>query len=245
MQVEIKCDTNEYIDIDNLSYFGKDIKVRNGYDIKRMKQSIEKSGFICPLFIWRNGATDILLDGKTRVLALLELEKDGWDIGQIPVVYVEAKNETEAKEKVLQVNSRYGKITEASFDFFVKDANLNKTDFNIKFDTIHFENIDPYYEKRKETQEEIKNAIREGKPLEQTIVPQKENIVRQTLEQHTEIESENTEAVENTAEENPDFEFFAEESREIEICCPYCFENFTLSLTECEQCLSEVMENDK
>lgn len=241
MKVEIKCDSKEFINIENLSFFEKDIKVRNGYDIKRMKQSIEKSGFICPLFIWRNGDTDILLDGKTRVLALLALAKEGWEIGQIPVVYVEAKNEAEAKEKVLQVNSRYGKITEASFDFFVKDANLNKADFNIHFDTIHFDNIDPYYEKRRETQEEVVRVIKEGKPLEQTVAPSGAgSVIKQTLAEHSEVEADESEEAEDS-----EFDFSQTVPKEIEVCCPYCFENFTLSLAECEQYLREVMENDK
>lgn len=238
MQVEIKCDSNDFINIEDLSFFEQDIKVRNGYDIKRMKQSIEKSGFICPLFLWHNGKEDILIDGKTRVLALLALAKEGWTIGNIPVVYVEAKDETEAKEKVLQVNSRYGKITEASFDFFVKDANLNKADFNIRFDTIHFDNIDPYYEKRRETQEEVTRVIREGKPLEQTVATTGAgSVIKQTLAEHSEVEADESEEAEDS-----EFDFSQTVPKKIEVCCPYCFENFTLSLAECEQYLREVME---
>lgn len=240
MKVEIKCETNDFINLEDLAFFEQDIKVRNVYDIKRMKQSIEKSGFICPLFIWHNGKEDIILDGKTRVLALLSLSKEGWEISNIPVVYVEAKTEQEAKEKVLQINSRYGKITEASFDFFVKDANLNKSDFNIKFDTIHFENIDPYYEKRKETQEEITRVIREGKPLEQTVAPQGAgSVIKQTLAEHSEVEADGADA------ESEETTLCFDVPKEIEVCCPYCFETFTLSLAECEQYLREVMENDK
>lgn len=240
MKLEIKCETNDYVNLDDLGFFEKDIKVRNGYDIKRMKQSIEKSGFICPLFIWRNGEADIILDGKTRVLALISLAKEGWEIGNIPVVYVEAESEQEAKEKVLQINSRYGKITEASFDFFVKDANLNKSDFNIKFDTIHFENIDPYYEKRKETQDEITRVIKEGKPLEQAVAPQGAgSVIKQTLAEHSEVESDESDA---GAEETT---LYFDVPKEIEVCCPYCYETFTLSLAECEQYLREVLENDK
>ena len=80
MKVEIKCDTSDFLSLDEFGFFEKDIKIRNNYDIKRMKQSITKSGFICPLFIWKNGDVDTILDGKTRVIALLELSKEGWEV---------------------------------------------------------------------------------------------------------------------------------------------------------------------
>ena len=188
MKVEIKCDTENAVSLNDLQYFEKDIKIRNSYDIKRMKQSIEKSGFICPLFIWKKDRKDFVLDGKTRVMALLQMAEEGWKVSNIPVVYIEAETENEAKEKVLQVNSRYGKITEASFDFFVKDANLQKSDFNIHFDTIHFENIGPYYEKRKEVEEDITRVIREGTPPSEMVAP-KSNAIQQSLEKHPEGET--------------------------------------------------------
>ena len=235
MKLEIKCETQDYVNLRDLGFFEKDIKVRNAYDIRRMKQSIEKSGFICPLFIWRNGDDDIILDGKTRVVALLELSKEGWEIGQIPVVYVEAESEQEAKEKVLQVNSRYGKITEASFDFFVKDANLNKADFNIKFDTIHFDNIDPYYEKRKEAKEEATRIIQAGNPIIRPAETESEQVTE--TQSVPSFSADDGEAGET---ENPQFDFSSQPvQNEIEICCPYCYENFKMSYQELVDLLGE------
>ena len=72
-------------------------------------------------------------------MALKELEQDGYEIANVPVVMVSAKDEQEAKEKVLQVNSRYGKITESSLNFFAKDCKINLADLNIHLDKINFE----------------------------------------------------------------------------------------------------------
>lgn len=235
MKVEIKCDTENAVSLNDLQYFEKDIKIRNGYDIKRMKQSIEKSGFICPLFIWKKDGKGFVLDGKTRVMALLQMAEEGWKVSDIPVVYIEAKTESEAKEKVLQVNSRYGKITEASFDFFVKDANLQKSDFNIHFDTIHFENIDPYYEKRKEVKEDITRVIREGTPPSEMVAP-KSNAIQQSLEKHYEGETTEDDVIDVDFTEDDKLEFSfggGEVPQEIGVCCPYCYNEFKLSLDEC------------
>ena len=234
MKIEIKCETENSVSIEELGFFEKDIKVRNGYDIKRMKQSIEKSGFICPLFIWKKDGQDIILDGKTRVIALLSLKKEGYEIGDIPVVYVEAKDEKEAREKVLQVNSRYGKITEASFDFFVKDANLNKADFNIRFDTIHFETVDTYKEKRREAQEEITKVIREGTPV---VNP---TPIQQPIKPSESFEP--TGADEEPEQSDETFVFSGEPVQEIEVCCPYCYQDFKLTLEELVELLGEVEE---
>ena len=131
-----KCKTKDFLTIDEIDVFSSDIKNRTSYDIERLKDSIKKNGFLFPLFIW-NGH-NVILDGKARYIALKQLSKEGYILSKIPVVIIEAKNEEEAKEKVLQVNSRYGKITEASLDYFSKDFDINLSELNIHLDKINF-----------------------------------------------------------------------------------------------------------
>lgn len=248
MELEINCTTDKTVSIKDLGFFAKDIKVRNMYDIKRMKESIRKSGFICPLFIWNNNGVDTVLDGKTRVLALLELSKEGYEIGGIPVVQVEAENEAEAKEKVLQINSRYGKITEASFDFFVKDANLNKADFNIRFDKVDFGAVDTYREEQKKAKEDVLRVISEGKPInaETPVKTGLESPVTHSFTQGGEsCQPSEMSASETSLEpvmENEEEWDFSEggEEQTVAITCPYCYEDFELTLDECLDLLRQV-----
>lgn len=147
-----KCDVKDSKTLEELSFFSTDVKRRTGYDIGRLKKSIVDNGFLFPIFIWEQG--NIILDGKSRYLALKELVSEGFEIETIPVVIVSAKDEVEAKEKMLQVNSRYGKITEGSLNFFAKDCNINLSDLNIHLDKINFE-----FQKKEDAVKETERMI--------------------------------------------------------------------------------------
>lgn len=136
-KIENKCKTKDSLSLEKLSTFANDIKNRTSYDIDRLKKSITDNGFLFPLFIWKD--KNIILDGKSRYVALNQLKNEGYEIPEIPIVYVDAKDEFEAREKVLQVNSRYGKITEGSLGYFSKDCEINLSDLNIHLDKINFD----------------------------------------------------------------------------------------------------------
>lgn len=131
-----KCKTKDTLTLQELTTFATDIKDRTNYDIERLKTSMKENGFLFPIFVWKD--YNVILDGKSRYIALKQLKDEGFLLNDIPVVYVEAKSENEAKEKVLQVNSRYGKITEGSLNFFAKDCQININDLNIHLDKINF-----------------------------------------------------------------------------------------------------------
>ncbi|SEP80805.1 ParB-like nuclease domain-containing protein [Treponema bryantii] len=131
-----KCKTKDTLTLAEITAFASDIKNRTSHDIERLKDSMKENGFLFPIFVWKNH--NVILDGKARYLALKQLKDEGFILDNIPVVFVDAKDEEEAKEKVLQVNSRYGKITEGSLNFFAKDCKINLNDLNIHMDKINF-----------------------------------------------------------------------------------------------------------
>jgi hypothetical protein len=51
------------------------------------------------------------MDGHGRIQALVEMRKRGEDMPLFPVVYVDAKNDEEARQKLLRLNSQYGQMT--------------------------------------------------------------------------------------------------------------------------------------
>lgn len=92
----------------------KDIRKR---DVTKLKKSIIKRGFFSALMVWEN----LVFDGAGRVLALKELEKEGYKIPEIPCQFVEANNLAEAKIYALQMSSQHGDITQESLYEFVVD----------------------------------------------------------------------------------------------------------------------------
>jgi hypothetical protein len=62
-----------------------------------------------------------VLDGHGRIAALSEMRRQGYDLPIFPVVYIDARDEEEAKIKLLQQNSHYGTITEEGFAEFIGD----------------------------------------------------------------------------------------------------------------------------
>ena len=85
------------------------LKARNDIDYDKIKLSIIKFGFSFPFFIWKGEGKNYLLDGHGRFGCLCKMQNDGYKIPPLPVVYVDCKNKIEAKEKLLRLNSQYGK----------------------------------------------------------------------------------------------------------------------------------------
>jgi ParB-like chromosome segregation protein Spo0J len=130
-QIKIKCKAADMLAIDDLVEFQGKLKKITKPNLEKLKSSILKKGFIAPFFIWDNAGDKKLLDGHQRLKALFDLKQEGYDIPLLPVAYVEADNEKDAKEKLLSIASQYG-------------------DFN-KHELVEwFDNID----------EEIKNDLR-------------------------------------------------------------------------------------
>src|SRR4030095_4602889 len=88
------------------------------------KKSIVKYGLSFPSFIWKKNGTMNCIDGHQRGRVLAEMEKEGWKIPPVPVVYVDAKSEKEAKEKVLLLSSQYGHYTGESLYEFMEMSGL-------------------------------------------------------------------------------------------------------------------------
>ena len=96
-------------------------------NVTKLVNAIKKNGWSFPVFVWNN----FVIDGTGRKLALEALVKEGFEIEEIPVVDIEAKNLKEAKQKALEVSSQYGDITKDSFLFFAEDLELDFETFNI------------------------------------------------------------------------------------------------------------------
>ena len=102
---------------------------------KKLRGSILKHGFYVPMFIWENPEDGLIyiIDGHSRRIVLLEMMDEGYSIPQLPVVFINASDVMDAKEKLALVSSQYGKVTEDGAAEFFKGFDLSNVSFDLPF----------------------------------------------------------------------------------------------------------------
>jgi DNA modification methylase len=146
-EIKIRCNTNEHLPYKAITPFQGELKRRSKEQTAKLAASILKHGWAFPEFIWRSAGVNYCLDGHGRLAAASELEKAGHTIPDIPVVYIEADNEAEAKELLLKLNSQYGIITQEGFNKFVEDIDIDLSEYelpNIREPHIDLASLDIY-----------------------------------------------------------------------------------------------------
>jgi DNA modification methylase len=124
MTIRIECEGAATLPIEMIEDFQGTLKIRTADEADKILRSIEKFGFSFPFFIWRDGDRNRCLDGHGRLQALKVARKRGEDLPEFPVAWVEAKDEAEAKNKLLRLNSQYGTMTEESVLEFIGDLDV-------------------------------------------------------------------------------------------------------------------------
>ena len=110
--IPVTCDPEGKLDrvpLDQIEEFQGKLKSLGKTEYAKLKQSITEKGFIVPCFAWRNGSDKWkLLDGHQRIRVI---RNEGWEIeGGIPIVEIAATDDRDAKEKLLAIVSRYGRV---------------------------------------------------------------------------------------------------------------------------------------
>lgn len=135
--ISVKCDTKDTLNIAEMTELQGNLKARNDVDYDKIKLSIVKYGFSFPFFVWKSDK-NYILDGHGRFETLCRMQKDGYLIPDVPVVFVEAKDLKEAKQKLLRLNSQYGKMTKESVLEFAEDIDLNFDEIALPDTVIDF-----------------------------------------------------------------------------------------------------------
>lgn len=120
MKIRIECKGADILPLDAIEEFQGNLKKRTQKDIDKIIKSIDKFGFSFPFFIWCDNGRNRCLDGHGRIEALKKISQKGVDLPLFPVIYVDAKDEEEAIQKLLRLNSQYGQMTLASVMEFAK-----------------------------------------------------------------------------------------------------------------------------
>lgn len=138
--IEIKCETKDRLNIAEMTELQGALKARTDIDYDKIKLSIIKYGFSFPFFVWNDGKKNYILDGHGRFATLCKMQKDGYEIPDLPVVYVDCKDKNEAKQKLLRLNSQYGHMTKESVLDFAEGLDLNFDEISLPDTTIDFFN---------------------------------------------------------------------------------------------------------
>ena len=155
MKIEINCTGSDTIQLHELTEFQGELKERSAGDIEKIIKSIKKHGFSFPFFVWKNDGKNNVLDGHGRLMALKQMAAAGEEIPPLPCVYISAKDEAEAKEKLLKLNSQYGHMTADSVAAFLGELKLNFEEIALPEGVLDLARID------KENIEKTKSTLHE------------------------------------------------------------------------------------
>lgn len=175
--LKVTCSTKDAIELEDLKDFQGDLKSLSEPNYKRLKFSLVKYGFSFPFFVWNDKGTKYVLDGHQRLKVLAAMKDEGYKIPPLPVVFVDAKNRKEAKEKLLAATSRFGVIDHQGMYSYLVDAEISIEDLpQFDFADLHLENFMDYYKSAndKPTAEDRKKAEEE---LDEKMAVNKEYLV--------------------------------------------------------------------
>lgn len=108
-------------------------KQNNESEIKDLCKRILK-GFRAPIYIWEGH--NLILDGHQRLKALKKLYGQGYMLegDMVPVVRIEADTEKEAREAVLEYNSKYSEFDTEELNLWAPDLDLDGIRLGIDID---------------------------------------------------------------------------------------------------------------
>lgn len=139
-EIKITCKGADLLPFDSLENFQGNLKKITKQNLDKLKKRIIRDGINVPLFVWRENDWCRILDGHQRLKALQSLREDGHIIPMIPVCYIEAEDEKDARQKLLGITSQFGEfeieeLSEwlAELDADVKDT-VRLADAEVKFE---------------------------------------------------------------------------------------------------------------
>lgn len=136
--IAVTCQGADTLPIDAIVDFQHGLKSLSKANLEKLQKSILKYGFTAPIFIWQHAGDNYILDGHQRLSALLDLRERGHDIPLLPVAYIQAADEKEAKEKLLHISSQYGSLDKEGFKEFILDLDFDDLELSINLPDMRF-----------------------------------------------------------------------------------------------------------
>lgn len=111
-KIKVTSQGAETLPLDQLRDFQGDLKTLSDKNRAMLEGRIIKYGINAPVFVWKRKGKAYLLDGSQRVKVLVGLRDQGYEIPEVPVAIIQAKDIAEAKDKLLGITSQYGEFTD-------------------------------------------------------------------------------------------------------------------------------------
>ena len=145
--IKVTCKGAACIPIEDLEAFQGDLKTLSRDQAGKIRESIQRYGFSFPIFAWKDDqGKKKVIDGHQRLFVLRKMLADGWKLegGAVPVAWIDAKSEREAKEKILLAASVYARVSDAGIKLFLEEAEINLDEIKAFVDipAINIERID-------------------------------------------------------------------------------------------------------
>jgi len=139
----VACSGVSELRLDQLTPFQGDLKSLSPENCEKLKGEIIRLGFCDPFSVWRSKGAYFILNGHQRLAVLKKMVGEGWEVPALPVVWIEARNKREAKEKILALTSQYGDMTRDGLARFAADNGLalKEVASRFKFGGIKFSDM--------------------------------------------------------------------------------------------------------
>jgi hypothetical protein len=169
MKIKINCKGADVLSIEQLEEFQGELKDLSKEDYGRLKGLIEKHGFCAPIFVWKHGDTNKILDGHQRLRTVKQMKDEGWECDKLPVDWIYADTEQAAKEILMGFVSQFGSVTGQGLYQFMFDTNISletlKSDYrlpdvNVENFAIEFFNEFPLNAQGKEFDESAADDVK-------------------------------------------------------------------------------------
>ena len=136
--ITIACEGAQAVPLEKLEPLQGDLKDLSEENYKKLRREILERGFSEPISVWKHKGKLKILNGHQRVRALSVMRGEGYEIPPLPVSIIHAKDEREAKMKVLALTSQYGNMTgQGLYEFLTKGGIAPQ-----ELETFHFPEID-------------------------------------------------------------------------------------------------------
>ena len=138
-QLRITCSGAATAGLEDLHPLQGNLKSLDAARYKKLKRALLEHGFSFPFFVWKDEGKLKLLDGHQRDRVLRGMKAQGYEVPPLPICLIEARDEAEARKKILLLSSQYGAMTDDTLLQFLKESEL---DLDEVADTVDLPQVD-------------------------------------------------------------------------------------------------------
>ena len=149
-KIEIKCEGTSLMNWQNIEDVQQGVKDISPENMERLLHSMKVYGFSEPLCVWNDPnkpSRFICISGNQRLKALRKAVELKWDVPvDVPVNFIKAENENQAKQVLLSLASYFGQVNQNESSQFLADLKLDSyedlskilkfPDVSLNFDNI-------------------------------------------------------------------------------------------------------------